>query len=814
MHVRYRKAASKNLLAMAAIVAVDTALPGPAYAQMALEEVVVTARKREETLQDTPIAVSAFNNDTLRAAQIDNVGDLTRNVPGLSRREGRKTADLNIRGVGTRVSGVAAEAGVGVYVDSIYIARNDAQLVDVLNMESVQVLRGPQGTLFGKNTAGGAILLTTKKPGDEFQGFASANVGDLGRTNLRGGVSGPLYEDGLFGGIQVDYQDEDGYRKDAVTGEGYGNVDRYSILGQMRYETDEIFVGDLMLFYGEVDENTFPANCIQSNPAAALQRFTAPGNATPYAELCQQSTDLVDNEKVIFDHTPLRYKITNYLSGLTLAWDLEPFTVKSISGYLYQENIDTVSNDIDATDLLTLGNQWEPGRQLNANGIDADDESRTFVSQEFQLLGDAFDDFVTYTLGAFYSYEKIDDSPFGQMLGPGGFLGTTRADGSVSLLPTSVSFREATLREFENTSAAIFGQGILSLSDMWQLTLGGRYTYEEKKAEQTNYIAAEQFPVGNVVSREEFNALANYIHQVIPDPENPNPGDDDNWTQFTPSVTLTMFTPDAWRGDLFDGGMMYASASGGFKAGGFSPFGAEFLAFDPENLWTYELGYKLELWDQRARLNGAFYYSEYDDIQITVTRTFPREDPSLPPVTQNGTDNAGKATIRGAELEFTIMPVDGLLFAATASYIDARYDEFMDIAPQADGSVQPIDRSHEDFAYTPEHTYTATAQYDWVTGIGSIVPRLHYYYTSSQFIGLDAGAAAANEAYLDSYDVWKFRLAFQPDYVQGLEIAGYVDNFTDEEYFGTGIASISGVGSVALVPGKQRTYGVEVYYSW
>jgi len=361
---------------------------------------------------------------------------------------------------------------------------------------------------------------------------------------------------------------------------------------------------------------------------------------------------------------------------------------------------------------------------------------------------------------------------------------------------------------------AAFGQAILNLSDNWQLTLGGRYTWEEKEAEQTNYVSDELFPVGNQLSRAEFDALENYIHDIVIDPENPYPHGKDDWTEFNPSATLTMFTPDSWHNDFFDGGMIYTSASNGFKAGGFSPFGDNFLAYDPEELWTYELGFKLDLWGQRARLNGAFYYSEYDDIQVTVTRTFPAEDPSLPPVTQNGTANAGEATMTGAELEFSIMPVEGLFLAATAAYIDAEYDEFIDLEPQADGTIAEVDRSDEDFAYTPEQTYSLTAQYDWSTEFGSIVPRVSGYYVSSVFLGLDTASAAADESYLDSYEVWNFRLSVLPNAIEGLEVAGYVNNFTDEEYFGTGIASISGVGAVSLVPGKQMTYGVEVHYDW
>ena len=412
-----------------ALTCIEIGQPLQTLARGLIEEVIVTARRREESLQETPIAVSAFDSDALRAAQITNVGDLTQNVPGLSRREGNKDATLNIRGVSTRAAGVGAEPGVGVYIDSIYIPRNDTQLVDVVKMESVQVLRGPQGTLFGKNTAGGAILLTTKKPGPEYEGYAGANVGDLNRLRLNGGVSGPIAGDYLFGGIQFDSRLEDGYREDAVTGIDYGNVDRKTVLGQLRLERDN-FVGDLMLFWGQVEEHGAPSNCFFIQQTA-LGGFSAPGESDTYADVCARSEALVDDEKVLLDRSGLAYEVTNHMAGLTLEWDFDDVTLKSITGLLYQDDIHTGSNDTDGSSLFTINNRTEVRRQLQANGIDATAEERTFMSQEFQLVGDAFDGFLDYTLGLFYSSEKIDDTVAGNMIGPGGIL--CRESGSLSL---------------------------------------------------------------------------------------------------------------------------------------------------------------------------------------------------------------------------------------------------------------------------------------------------------------------------------------------------------------------------------------------
>jgi iron complex outermembrane receptor protein len=266
--------------------------------------------------------------------------------------------------------------------------------------------------------------------------------------------------------------------------------------------------------------------------------------------------------------------------------------------------------------------------------------------------------------------------------------------------------------------------------------------------------------------------------------------------------------PESWVDAGIDGGILYASYSTGFKAGGFSSVGESFTPFDPETLSTFELGYKLDFWDSRVRLNGAFYYTEYDDIQIRVTRTIPREN--LPPLTFSGVTNAGSATINGAEIEFTVLPTDFLTLGVNASYIDAKYDEFDD----EDGSGETIDRSDEDFAFIPELTYAVFAQADWFLDVGEVTARVDGSYQDETFIGLDAVAAAEPKAYLDDYTTWNFRAAFRPEALEGLEIAGYVNNFTDEEYFGSGFVSIDGVGAASVIPGKQRTYGVEVGYRW
>ncbi|MEH6519514.1 MAG: TonB-dependent receptor plug domain-containing protein, partial [Halioglobus sp.] len=186
-----------------------------------LEEVVVTARKRDESLQDTPVAVSAFGSDDMRAAKIDNLADLSQQVPGLTNTDGAKFSGLTIRGVGSRTTQAKVDPGVGLYVDGVFMPRSDTQLVDVVAMDSIQVLRGPQGTLFGKNTAGGAILMNTRKPAEEFSGYVDAGVGNYDRRDISVRFEGPLIGDNLLGAITYDSREADGYMDDYYTGIDY-----------------------------------------------------------------------------------------------------------------------------------------------------------------------------------------------------------------------------------------------------------------------------------------------------------------------------------------------------------------------------------------------------------------------------------------------------------------------------------------------------------------------------------------------------------------------------------------------------------------
>lgn len=768
---------------------------------VALEEIVVTARRRVETLQETPVAVSAFSADDLRQAQIEDVGDLTRVVPGLSRREGRKEGDLSIRGIGTSTAGVNIDPGVGVYVDEVFIPRSDSQLVDVITAESVQVLRGPQGTLFGKNTAGGALLITTIKPRDEFAGTARANLGNNGRQLYRLSVRGPLVGN-LSAGLTLDQQNEDGYMEDVASGREYGDKDRRSALLQLHYEGDGGFYGDMMLFGGKVRENAPPASCAQGLQPGVLQNLTASGETATYAQLCEQSQALAEDDKVRLDRLALPWEMDNTLAGLTLAWEIGEMQLKSITGYLKQDNI-LQSSDTDSTALFSINNRVETNRHLAASGLPSNAEERSFLSQELQLVGDAFDSYLSYTVGVFASREDIDNAPSGVVIGPGGYLGQALPDGQVaSVAPSAAGFRGLQSTDFRNESWAVFGQAIVNFNEVWQLTLGGRYTREKKRAKQTNYVTTNG-GLG-VLSREQFDALESGVLDVVVDPQNPQVLGDDEWQVFSPAVTLTAFIPEAWSGPVLSSGMVYVSWSEGFKAGGFTPLGNRFLPFDPEEIRSLELGTKLDFLDHRLRINSAVFYTDYDDIQLRVTRTLD----ALNVVT--GIINAATADIRGAEVEVQYQPVANWLLGFTASYIDPQFDEFVD----EDRLGNPIDRSDDPFSYIPDTSYSLSAQYTWPSSAGPVVARVDGFYRDEIYIGLDAGAAEDPVAYVDDFWLWNVRVNWSPEMLAGVDLAAYVNNALDEDYVASGNFSRGGIGAASLIYGQGRTYGVELSYRW
>ena len=819
--------------------------PASAQSQLALEEVIVTARKRAEELQDTPVAISAFSAESMKIAGIANTRDLQESVPGLNFSEmGNKAPSIFIRGIGQKEANAALDPGVGVYINSIYIARTDSQLLEIMDTESVQVLRGPQGTLFGKNNTGGALLVTTQLPNTEdYEGEVATRVGNYGRVDLKATGNIPLIEDKMAARVSLNSTNLDGYVKNTYNGDKYGDEDRLGATARVIWQPTDTLNADVFYYWSKINEHGAGFSCVYQNPNGVFNTFTWPGFTAPnsYQSRCNASEEESKDTKVLLNG-PTQFEMTSQIVGLTLNWEYDNFEIKSVTAWSNQQDISIV-DDTDGTDIegVATGPVAVLGalqRSLAAGYGDfslPDDEERNQYSEELQLSGTALDERLTYTTGIFLAREEIDNNITGNQVG---FNGYSYKDDQNVLIPR---ISGATNSSLTNDSYAIFAQGTYEVTDWYSLTAGTRYTTEKRKREATLYEADCQAIVDANLVPGASNALCAFGVVSLADPtgfyanpptflplrtvdqyvalegdvitaDNGVVKDDQDWSKWTPTITNAFTIPDQYLVDtVLDSTLFYLTYSKGFKSGGFEMKGLEIQEFEPESVTNYEVGVKLDAFDQRVRFNTAFYYMDYDDIQIRVAEQGATFADILFYI-----DNAGAATIRGFETELTVLPLPNVVLNATTSYTDASYDEFL--AGTVNNSVNPpvlstVDRSEEAFAGIPELTYSFSAMVLVPSALGEFAPRLSMYYRDSLFTGLDAIAwdtEFRDRATIDDVTLWNFRLGFTPTGHDNVQLWLFVDNLTDENYFQGGFSNTESLGAGSYILGAPRTYGLEL----
>jgi len=830
-----------------AVAAAEVTDPDASSNQMVLEEVIVTARRREEALQDTPVAISAFSAEDLKVQGIANTRDLQLSVPGLNFSEmGNKAPSIFIRGIGQKETNSALDPGVGVYINSIYIARTDSQLLDVIDTESIQVLRGPQGTLFGKNNTGGALLVTTKLPhADALEGEASTRLGNYGRRDVKVSGNLPLIDDTLAARVSVASTNLDGYLESTNNGEHYGDQDRLGATGRLFWQASDMLSADVFYYWSKVDENGAGLTCIYQNPNGVFNTFTWPGFTAPnsYESRCRVSEAQADDDEVLING-PSTFEMTSQIFGVTLNWEYDNFDIKSITAWSRQDDI-VSEDDSDGTDIKGVGTGslsilGALERSLAAGYGDFEvpnNEDRNQYSQELQVSGTALDERLSYTTGLFVAREEIDNTLSGNLVGFNGY--SYKAD-VFTLLPKIL----ATNSNLTNDSYAIFAQGTYEVTDWYELTFGTRYTTEKRERTATLYEAdCDAIFASNLVAGAgnlcAFDVLSladpsgfyanppSYLPIRLVDEyltlegktitaNNGEVNENQDWSKWTPTFTNAFTLPDEYLKDtVLDSTLLYLTYSRGFKSGGFEMRGLEITEFEPEEVTNYELGIKLDAFDQRIRFNTAVYYMDYDEIQIRVAEQGLSFSDILFFI-----DNAGAATIKGFEMELTALPLPNVILNATTSYTDARYDEF--IAGDVDTSSIPpipstVDRSEEDFAGIPKLTYSLSAMVILPSEIGDFAPRLSMYYRDELFTGLDARAADPeflDLATIDDVTLWNFRVGFTPTNKDNIQLWLFVDNFTDEQYFQGGFSNTESLGAGSFVLGTPRTYGLEASYSF
>ncbi len=794
-----------------------------------VEEVYVTARRREEKLQETPVAVTAMSADALAEAGIAAITDLQGAVPSLQFGEsGSKTPAIFIRGIGQREATSVLDPGVGVYLNGIFIARQDTQLLDTVDTQSIQVLRGPQGTLFGKNNTGGAILVGTKEADfSEFSGILDVRVGEYGRRDAKLAGNIPLIEGRSGVRMAINSTRLDGYFENS-DGAMFGDEDRLAFSARWQTQLSDTFSSDVFLYWSKQQELSSGISCLFQNPEANIASLRYPGQPD-FPDACRRSEELAKDRKL--DVTTEHSEITmeSRMAALTLDWELnENLVLKSISAGSWQDGI-ARNDDQDGTSIGSLDSGTEAlNRTLAADGESVPDEERWQFSQELQLSGEAFDSRLKYTVGLFASMEEINNNNFSQLVGPKGLSGirpSTACDavglGAVCgllddamVIPLATFF--ATRSDIENSSWAAFAQATYDISDYLQLTLGGRYTVEERSRDLTVFdidhqeygrrIGAMYIDAAGIytpITMAQFNRLGENTPDLPLIVRENADSEEEEWNNFTPSATLSFIAPERWHSDLgVDSFMAYFTYSQGFKAGGFEPKGDVLVPFDPEEVTNFELGVKLDALNSQLRFNAALYYMDYENIQVRVAEQGDQISDLFLYLS-----NAGKATVQGAEFETTLV-MDNWFVQANYSYTDASYDEFLTPIVIPLQGEQVVDRSDEDFALVPEHSGAISVSYHWMSDFGLFVPRLSARYRSELFTGIDYKAVEYDNSYIDELWLWDFRLNWTPS--EDLSVTAYVENLTDEVYYRSGFAVSALLGAGTYVQGDPRNAGLEV----
>lgn len=657
--------------------------PSGAASQGQVEEVVVTARRTAESLQSTPIAVTALSARELQARQVQNVGDLGQVVPSLHVTGGSSGGNSNvqffIRGVGQADYLPTNDPAVGVYVDGVYIARTTGNLFDLADVQQIEVLRGPQGTLFGKNTEAGAISVTTKRPTGAFDGVAELTLGTDFRHDGKFSIEAPLIKDKLAGSITLVSRNEDGYGRSLTTGDDLGDINLQSIRASLNYYGSEVFDYYVSADYTYRHEHTRPVHLdgvFPSTTRATYQALVLNRTGQTYSTALTTG-DPLDSYAGAFDHNNLN---VGGISGVG-TWKL-PYglTLKSITAYRGQRALTQVDNDGSAVQIADYD------RRITEDQ----------VSQEFQLNGKAIDGRLDYVGGVFYQHEnsKIAIRQFGFA----GFYQALLAAGVRNQSP----FTAFSNVHQQDDSYAAYIHANFKLTSRLSITGGVRYTDETKDFDQFAYYPDNNLSIYVTPARGPLPAL----------------------TTLTAHRTFNATTPTAGlEYQATKDAFFYFTYSEGFKTGGFDGRPIAGLTapsgFSPEKVTSYEGGTKLEFLNRRLRLNGAVYYADYDNLQVTAAIT------QANGLTTNVTTNVGAARIEGAELEALFVPISGLQFGLNASYTDAKFTRLNPGTPftLSDHLVQ-----------TPKWIADLSGQYtQQVPGRGSILYRLDYDFTSTVF---------------------------------------------------------------------------------
>jgi len=755
------------------------ALPLTVHGQdLVLEEVIVTAQKRAESLQDVPVSVNAISGDQVREGIIANLDDVASQTPNFTMTQFNiGQPRYAIRGVLSALDSAASDSAVATFIDEVYLGRPAGGSTDLYDLERIEVLRGPQGTLFGKNVVGGALSLHTRPPSQEFDANVSVTAGNYGLTVWQGLITGPL-TDTVSAKLVAQKKDRDGYVEDALNGSDYQDLDNESMRGQLEFNPSD----DLSILFGvDYSKDDTGGNCRSVNNLDVLDD----GTGDLYREAVAATTR-GDIRKCAssYDHFAKR-EVKGGL--LRVEWNLKGSVLTSITAYRdmdYRHQDDYVPLPLGSTPLNFLASVQEESDQF---------------TQEIRLTSVAETN-LSWQVGAFYMEENVDRSErltatFGPPLD----------DSAAILLNGDFAYTQ----DAKTKSYAVFGQIDYDFNDQWSLSLGSRYTHDEKQIVQG--LVNFEDPAFDTAVLSAALGVPSFVIEQIFAPEKavilgvPANGPDElgafagsgdtsvlafpysieadkDWSKVTSSASL--------KWNFSDNGLLYLKFAQGYKSGAYVSSinfpEAAAVPLDPEDVDSWELGMRSEFLGKRLRVNATVFSMKYDNLQV------------LRLVDGLLVGSNAKATSEGVELDVSALLNEKWSIQANYAYLDATYDSYVD---------GDLDFTGNDLPQAPRDTFFVRSSYiSPLPGGSSIDWVISYSYSGSYFFepSNELGSKERSYGLLDASASWT---SPREKWV----ITAWGKNLNDEDVRAD---TIIGLFSGTLdIWGPPRTYGVTVRYS-
>ncbi len=715
------------------------------------EELIVTARKRQESIQEIPLSLTALSSDDIDKSGINDISDLQAHTSSLTIYAARgtsSTATAYIRGIGQSDPLWGVEPGVGIYIDDVYLARPQAALLDMLDVERVEILRGPQGTLYGRNTIGGAIKYITKTPSDELTGTFDVALGSYSQNDYRAAISGPIINEKLLGSIALGSFNRDGFGENLDTGRDVSDKELHTARASLMYIVSDSLEARLSA------DKTWDRSNVRGGQRMVTNIFEPYFDGSPSLPISEDRYDMNNG----FDFG--KNETNSEGASLTIAYNGDgAWSAKSITAWREGDTVGAIDFDLGPY----------PIADVDALYFDSQ------ISQEFQINYDS--DTLQFVAGLY----AMDAEAGGRVRNRFGLPFAALVLAPLTTIPGPIfTVYGESAGVVDTQSYALYGDLSWQASERLTFSAGLRVGQETKEAEVLNQgYTDDTFATPNGAITADFT-------------------DDESWSDVSPRVSIDYQMDDAQ--------LIYGSVSKGFKSGGFNirantvqvPRSAE--PYEPESVLTYELGYKTTIADN-FQLNTAIFHSKYKDVQLSIFTGVDTNGDDVVDSFFGDFTNAGRGTIEGLEIEYQWSIGDNFGLSGNISYLDASYQEYITNGVNVADDIL--------FTDVPELAYSIQANWHKNLSTSEIHAHLGYAWRDD----VQPVTNQSDLLFQESYGVWNAKVKWAFD--NGFSVALEGKNLADEEYRTTGYdLRDSGFPIVVGYYGSPRTISARFGYTF